>query len=297
MNEQTIHQTTKNIEARLISACNNDCNNDCNNACNNAALEAEILLAHTLGKSRTYLRTYPKQPIDSTTMMQLNRVVTRRINGEPIAYITGHREFWSLDLLINKNTLIPRPETEMLVELALRKIPCKKSLCIADLGTGSGAIALAIANERPNCAIIATDVSEQALTIARKNATRLMLTNIEFYHGSWFEPINNEMFDIIVSNPPYIANNDTHLQKGDLRFEPLSALQSGHDGLNAIRHIIRNAKAYLHREGWVLMEHGYDQRDELIALLKNNDYRNIAWHNDTQNQPRIILGQKKLGQH
>ncbi len=281
MNEQTtLHQITKKIEARLIGACDN------------AALEAEILLAHALRKSRTYLRTYAEQPIDSVTLVQLDALVKRRINGEPIAYITGHREFWSLDLVTNKDTLIPRPETETLVELALQKIPCEKSLHVADLGTGSGAIALAIASERPNCTLIATDVSEQALTIARKNATRLALTNIEFRQGNWFRPVNNEIFDIIVSNPPYIANNDTHLQKGDLRFEPLSALQSGHDGLNAIRHIIQNAKPYLLDGGWVLVEHGYHQRDQLIVLIKNNGYRNIAWHNDTQNQPRVILGQK-----
>ncbi|NOX42552.1 MAG: peptide chain release factor N(5)-glutamine methyltransferase [Gammaproteobacteria bacterium] len=285
MNEQqTIHQTTTNIKTRLTDTCEN--------TYNNATLEAEVLLAHTLGQSRTYLRTYPQQAINSPTIEQLNSIVERRISGEPIAYITGHQEFWSLDLDINKDTLIPRPETETLVTCALEKIPRDKSIRIADIGTGSGAIALAIASERPACTITATDICESALIIAKNNAVRLSLSNLEFHCGNWFEPIQNELFDIVISNPPYIANNDPHLQKGDLRFEPIFALRSGHDGLDAIRHIIRNAKKHLIKDGWLLLEHGYDQRDRLITLLKDNEYSNIIWHNDIQNQARVILAQK-----
>lgn len=270
------------IESRL--AKNVDC----------ASLEAEILLAHTLQQSRTYLRTYPQRVIDSLSMTQFDSLVERRAKGEPIAYITGHREFWSLDLLTDKNTLIPRPETETLVVCALEKIPHKTPSRIAELGTGSGAIALAIASERPDCTINATDICVNALSVAKKNATRLSLKNLRFHSGNWFAPLHNELFDIIISNPPYVANGDPHLQQGDLRYEPSSALKSGHDGLDAIRHIINNAPKHLAKDGWLLLEHGYDQRDNIIALLKENKYRNIAWHNDIQNQARVILGQKSI---
>jgi len=279
----TIQQTTHNTKIRLTGVADN------------ATLESEILLAHTLNKSRTYLRTYPQQLINAQTITQLDTLVERRINGEPIAYITGQREFWSLNLIINKNTLIPRPETETLVELALDKIAPRVSHHIADLGTGSGAIALALASERPNCHFIATDVSEQALHVAEKNAANHALKNIEFRCGNWFEPIANELFDLIVSNPPYIENNDPHLQQGDLRFEPESALQSGKDGLNAIRLLVEQSKKHLLNKGWLIIEHGYQQRDAIIALLNQYNYSNISCYNDIQNLPRVILGQIVLG--
>jgi len=281
MNEVSIQHATKKTESLLLE------NVEC------AALEATILLAYTLKQSQTYLRTYPQEIINPIALQQFNELVARRIKGEPIAYITGHREFWSLDLLTNKDTLIPRPETELLIEIALKKIPCNKSLCIADLGTGSGAIALAIASERPDCTITATDVSENALIIAKKNAARLSINNINFLHGHWLEPLNNNKFDIIISNPPYIANNDPHLQQGDLRFEPLSALTSGHDGLDAIKNIIKEAQNNLLESGCLLLEHGYDQRDRVIALLKENKYNEITWHDDLQNQPRVVHGRIK----
>lgn len=275
MKNTSIEQTLKDGEHSLkeqydSSALDNSPDNQIN-----ARLEAEILLAHILKKSRTYLRTYPQQIIDSPTLGQFDKLITRRIKGEPVAYITGQREFWSMELITNKETLIPRPETELLVELALEKISQENAKHIAEIGTGTGAIALAIAREKPDCTVIATDISENALAIAKQNASRYSLNNLQFHCGNWFEPIANETFDIIISNPPYVAKNDPHLQQGDLRFEPLIALESGFDGLDAIRHLILNGQSKLAKGGWLLMEHGYDQREKIISLLNDAGYANL----------------------
>ena len=207
--------------------------------------------------------------------------------GEPIAYITGSREFFSLDLVVTPDVLIPRPETELLVELALEKIPREAVVQIADLGTGSGAIALAIAHERPNAQVLATDASAAALDVARGNAQRLGLMNVEFAQGEWCAALGDRVFNIIVSNPPYIAVGDAHLREGDLRFEPPLALSSGADGLDAIRTIARDARRHLVRGGWLLFEHGYDQGQPVREIFAANGYADAMTAHDLEGRDRI----------
>jgi release factor glutamine methyltransferase len=218
-------------------------------------------------------------------------MIQRRQTGEPIAYITGQREFWSMELEVNQDTLIPRPETEVLVELALEKIPISAKVRIADLGTGSGAIALAIAKERPECQVIAIDQSANALETARANAKKHGIENVEFRCGNWFEPIRSESFDIIVSNPPYVEENDPHLDQGDLRFEPQRALTAGLDGMDAIRHIVDLSRTVLKNQGWILLEHGYNQGPRIKQLLTQLGYQNVTIHCDLGGLARVAIGQ------
>lgn len=257
----------------------------------NAKLEAEILLAFVLEKPRTYLYTWPEQSLHAQQLNRYEQLVNRRNQGEPIAYITGQREFWGLTLQVSPATLIPRHETERLVELALQKIPQHGSCTIADLGTGSGAIAIAIASERPHCKLMATDISEQALVIARANAEQHGINNITFLHGNWYEPLATHKFDLIVSNPPYVAEHDPHLQQADLRFEPSQALRAGENGLQDIRHIIKNTARFLKPQGWLLVEHGFDQAPEVLELLAVNGFSNILCHQDYAQRERASQGQ------
>lgn len=293
MKNASIEQTLKDSEQVLKEQYNFSTLDKPPDAQINARMEAEVLLAFTLKKSRTYLRTYPQQGIDPAVLGQFDKLIARRTKGEPVAYITGQREFWSMELITNEETLIPRPETELLVELALEKISQKNATHIAEIGTGTGAIALAIAREKPDCTVIAIDISQNALNVAKQNATRYALNNLHFHCGSWFEPVANDTFDIIISNPPYVAEDDPHLQQGDLRFEPLIALESGPDGLDAIRHLILKGQNRLAKGGWLLMEHGYDQREKIITLLHDAGYTNLSWHDDIYKLPRVILGQKE----
>jgi release factor glutamine methyltransferase len=244
----------------------------------NPALEAELLLARVLNVPRGKLRLRPDQPLTPAQYAQLDDLVARRAQGEPSAYLTGARGFWSLDLQVTPDVLIPRPETELLVELALQKIPADAAWRVADLGTGSGAIALAIATERRRCHIIATDISPAALEVARANAKRLAIRNVEFRLGDWFEALPGERFDMIVSNPPYVADGDPHLS--DLRFEPQLALVAGAEGLRCLREIAEQAGARLIKNGWLLLEHGYDQAPAMAELLAALGYRNIQDHPD-----------------
>jgi len=233
------------------------------------AREVELLLGHALGKARAWLYAHADDALDGDSALRFHALLVRRAAGEPIAYIVGRREFWSLDLSVNPDVLIPRPETELLVELALPRIPQNVQMNIADLGTGSGAIALAIARERPRARVLATDASTTALALARENAARLDIGNVEFAQGDWCAALGGRRFDLLVSNPPYIAQADPHLQRGDLRFEPRAALASGADGLDAIHSIIAAAPAHLQPHGWLLFEHGHDQgaaARELLAL-------------------------------
>ena len=255
-------------------------------------LEAEILLAHALGQPRTYLYAWPERSLVSDILSPFKDWLARRISGEPLAYIIGQREFWSLKLTVTADTLIPRPETELLVEKALEKIPTDVKLSIADLGTGSGAIALALAKERPRCMITATDLSTEALEIAQKNAHTLGLNTISFIVGDWLTPLHRLNFDIIVSNPPYVASHDPHLSRGDPRYEPPLALQGGHDGLKAIEKIASQAKNHLNPTGWLLLEHSYDQGESVTTLLNSYGYHNIYDHQDYGRQPRVIVAQK-----
>jgi release factor glutamine methyltransferase len=215
-----------------------------------------------------------------------------RLRGEPLAYLVGQREFWSLPLRITPATLIPRPETELLVELALERLPYDAPLQVADLGTGSGAIALAIASERPNTKIVATDISAKALTVAKYNARKLKIYNVMFRQGNWCKPLANERFALIVCNPPYLANDDPHLCQGGLRFEPPLALLAGYDGLRAISAIVPQAIAHLQSGGWLLLEHGYDQCEKVSALLQENGFIETTQHQDAANINRVSIGRR-----
>ena len=258
-----------------------------NSISDTAQLDCELLLAKVLNKSRSYLYAWPDKELTQQQLKSFNALLERRKSGEPVAHILGEREFWSLNLKVTKDTLIPRPDTEKLVELALELIPVDKPWHILDLGTGSGAIAIAIASERPQCHIIATDQSEEALMVAKENANVHSLDNIEFIQSNWFENIPAQTFNLVVSNPPYVCDNDPHLSQGDVRFEPLSALTSGIDGLNDIRIIIKESTAYLSQPGVILIEHGFDQAPAVQTILEDNGYYDIKNVKDYGRQPRV----------
>ena len=253
--------------------------------------DVEILLAHVLQKDRAWLHTWPDKILNHEQLQTFTRLIERRLQGEPVAYLTGKRGFWTLDLQVNRATLIPRPETELLVEQALLHQPQNQPCQVLDLGTGSGAIALAIASERPSSQVTAIEISADALAVAQANAKRLGIKNIQFLHGNWFEPLQKQCFDLIVSNPPYIACHDPHLQQGDVRHEPATALVSGEDGLDAIRIIIGQAAEYLKKDAWLLFEHGYDQADAIAKLLKKKHYKNITQVRDLAGHVRVSGGQ------
>ena len=253
-------------------------------------LDAEVLLCHVLAHPRSYLYTWPERELDSNQQRLLEQLAARRRQGEPIAHILGEREFWSLPLTIIPATLIPRPETELLVEAVLARIPVDTLWRIADLGTGSGAIALALASERPACRITAVERSSEALAVARGNAERLGLENIDFLAGNWFEPLAGRRFEMIVANPPYIRADDPHLQQGDVRFEPRMALASGVDGLDDIRLLIAQAGGYLCPPGWLLLEHGHDQGRAVQTLLREAGYREVDDLPDLAGHGRVAVG-------
>ncbi len=255
-------------------------------------LEAEILLAHVLGKSRTWLRTWPEHVPSTGQQRRFHELLARRAAGEPVAHLTGERDFWDMTLRVTPDTLIPRPETERLVELALERIPQEADWRIADLGTGSGAIALALARERPACHVIATDLSADALRVARGNAENLGVGNLEFRHGPWLAPLAGEKLSLIASNPPYVHPDDPHLTRGDLRFEPASALGSAPDGLRDIREIAHAARAHLMPGGWLLLEHGYDQGPAVRDILAIQGYGELATHTDLSGHERVTLGRR-----
>ena len=254
-------------------------------------LEAEALLAYLLNKDRSYLRGWPDKELTEQQQAQFTLLVERRYQNEPLAYITGQREFWSLTLNVTPATLIPRPETELLVEKALDHIPVESSWRIADLGTGSGAIALALASERRNCQLFATDISSAALKVATGNAQRLNLHNIHLCQGSWCEALPPLLFHMIVSNPPYIGENDPHLLEEGLLFEPHAALSPGGDSLAAIRTIIQQTKKLLCSPGWLLLEHGFDQGEAVRRLLSHCDYSGITTYQDLAGHERLTMAQ------
>jgi release factor glutamine methyltransferase len=255
-------------------------------------LDAEVLAMYVTGLPRTGLITRAGDALSPEQEARLQSLVERRTQGEPIAYLTGTREFWSLELAVTPDVLIPRPETELLVEQALARIPPDAAWQIADLGTGSGAIALAIASERRRCRIVATDASEAALDVARTNARRLGIGNVEFRHGEWFAPLTGLAFDLIASNPPYIAATDPHLAQGDVRFEPHSALVSGPDGLDAIRRIAAQSPAHLVTGGWLLLEHGYDQAAAVQSILRTSGLTDVASVADLAGHGRVTAGRR-----
>jgi len=256
-----------------------------------AKIDVFALLCFVLGKTTSYLYTWPDKQLSSSQLNQFHQLLARRLQGEPIAYLTGEREFWSLPLKVSPATLIPRPDTECLVEIALEKIRHKKAPSILDLGTGTGAIALALASELPQANIIGIDLNEEATQLAKTNAQNLSLNQCQFLTGNWFAPLTNEKFDLIVSNPPYIDKEDPHLDQGDVRFEPLTALVAPHQGLADIEHIVLSARSFLHKQAYLLIEHGYNQKNAVQHIFHHHHYTGIATYKDYGNNDRVTLGQ------
>lgn len=256
------------------------------------AHEAPLLLAHVLGRSAAWLYAHGDDPVAQADARRFHELVERRAAGEPVAYLTGRRGFWTLDLAVSPETLIPRPETERLVELALERVPEGVPTRLLDLGTGSGAIALALARERPAADVTATDRSAGALEVARRNALEHGIANVEFLQGDWFAPVAGMRFDLIASNPPYIAATDAHLARGDLRFEPATALASGEDGLDALRAIAAGAPAHLRPGGWLLVEHGLEQGAQVRALLAAAGLEQVETTRDLEDRDRVTLGRQ-----
>lgn len=252
-------------------------------------LDLQLLLCHALECSSAWLMTWPERFPNAAQQARFEALLERRIAGEPIAYILGIQGFWSLDLKVSNATLIPRPETEMLVEMAL-KLNLPSGAHALDLGTGSGAIALALASERPEWQFIAVDSQESALAIAEQNRGRFGLQNVEFCCGDWYAPVAAKRFELIISNPPYIDSLDDHLKRGDVRYEPRSALVSSGAGLDDLRHIIGRAPAFLTRSGWLLTEHSFDQAADVRELFSQAGFQQIASHCDLNSVERITLG-------
>lgn len=254
-----------------------------------AKLDAEWLLAAALGKPASYLRTWPERDVPADCEARFAADLERRRRGEPVAYILGRQGFWSLELEVAPHTLIPRPDTELLVETALQLLP-STAVEVLDLGTGTGAIALALAHERPTWRVTGVDRIAEAVDLARRNAQRLRLDNAVFCESRWFSALGEQRFALIVSNPPYIRARDPHLQEGDVRFEPSSALVAGDDGLDDIRQIIASAPNHLLSEGWLLLEHGYDQAPAVRELLAESGFVDVQSRRDFGGHERISLG-------
>ncbi len=255
-----------------------------------AAIDVRLLLQHSLKVDHAWLIGHINDELTDAQSESLQQLLLRRLNGEPIAYILGMREFYGLPLQTTPATLIPRPDTETLVEAALDKLPDNQNLKVLDLGTGTGAIALAIAKNRAQSQVTAVDFSHEALSVAKENAQNLDLARVRLLQSDWFLNLQGEKFDVIVSNPPYIAENDAHLTQGDLRFEPLTALASGKDGLDDIRLIIQAAPSYLNLHGWLMLEHGYDQAEKVAELLRLHGFEQISHAPDLSGTLRVTLG-------
>ncbi|QGY29548.1 peptide chain release factor N(5)-glutamine methyltransferase [Pantoea cypripedii] len=252
--------------------------------------DAEILLAFVTGKSRSWLVAFDDAPLDDIQLQQLETLLARRAQGEPVAHLVGEREFWSLPLRVSDVTLIPRPDTEILVEQALAHLPAA-AVTVLDLGTGTGAIALALASERPDCQVYGCDRIAAAVALAQENAQRLHISNAKFFLSHWFTALPPQRFDLIVSNPPYIDATDEHLQQGDVRFEPLSALVADDAGLADLRAIIASAPDWLMSGGWLLLEHGWQQGEAVRQLLVQHGYQGVNTVDDYGGNPRVTLGQ------
>jgi len=258
-------------------------------------LEAELLLEYVTGLSRTNFRAMPERELPANAGWSFQQLVKRRSQGEPVAYIRQQQEFWSLLLEVNPAVLIPRPETELVVERALTHIDKSQAARIADLGTGSGAIAVAIASERPSATVVAVDASKEALEIASRNIGRLQLTNVSLLHGSWFAPVAGRRFDLIATNPPYIGQDDPDLAPDVRRHEPMMALISGVTGFEALDLIIREAPMHLESGGWLVMEHGWKQADAVRQRLVSQGFVHVRSHADLAGHERVTEGQYGSG--
>lgn len=257
-----------------------------------ARLETELLMMEVLGRSRAELYARPELPVDASALARFQRLIRRRRAGEPVAYILGRREFWSLELEVTPATLIPRPETEHVVELSLGLLPADDACRIVDLGTGCGAIALALAKERPGWHVTATDESPSALAVASANARRLGLHNVSLALGDWGKALKDDSFELIVSNPPYVPSGDPHLREGDLRFEPRQALVGGKDGLVSLRRVVADARRRLCRGGWLVLEHGHDQAGDVVRLLEAAGFRDVTHRRDLAGHLRVTAGRR-----
>ncbi len=276
---QSIEQALKSATAKLTEGGKES-----------PSLDAAVLLCHVLEKPRSYLLTWPEKVLEQTQQEQFEALIERRLTGEPVAYIIGEREFWSLPLKVSPSTLIPRPDTERLVEVALDKTYGQTGP-ILDLGTGTGAIALALASEMPQRQVIGIDLKQDAKELAEFNAAQLNIRNVTFSQGSWFEPVAlGTKFALIVSNPPYIDEKDPHLVQGDVRFEPKSALVADENGLADIRHISDLARLYLEQGGWLAFEHGYDQGQAVRDIMNSFGYQQVITEKDYGGNDRVTLG-------
>lgn len=253
-------------------------------------VDVQELLCHVLNCAPSYLLTWPERMLTARQWQDFSELVSERINGHPLAYLTGHRGFWSLDLEVSAETLIPRPETELMVELAL-DLPLAKNASVLDLGTGTGAIALALASEEFEWQVTAVDFKPEIIELANRNKQRNQIQNAKFIQSSWFANLTEQTFQLIVSNPPYVENHSPWLEQGDVRFEPLSALTSGDDGLDDIRHIIQQTPLHLESQGWLMLEHGFEQAEAIQALLAQRGFVNVATTQDLAGLDRITSGQ------
>jgi release factor glutamine methyltransferase len=278
------------VECQTIKSAVKDATERLSTVSDAARLEAELLLARAINMPRSFVFAHPEDELDDASLQRLNDTVARRLAGEPMAYITGTREFWSMELAVSPATLVPRPETEITVDVALRGIPRDAEWDILDLGTGSGAIALAVGRERQLCNITAVDVSEDALAVARENANRHSIANVEFLHGDWTRPVAGRTFQVIVSNPPYVRADDEALER--LTAEPLTALAAGEHGLDAIEVIAKDCQAIIADDGALVIEHGAEQEQAVAELLMARGWANIRCHKDYSGLPRVTSAQK-----
>ncbi len=257
-----------------------------------ANLDAQILLSYILNCNRAHLIAWPEKELSLQQIDSFQELIKQRQQGSPVAHLTGQREFWSLNFKVNNSTLIPRPETETLIEFILDKFGEKKELTVLDMGTGTGAIAITLSSEKPDWKITASDISTAAITLAKENSIILNTKNITFLQSDWFTKIPQQTFDLIVSNPPYISIDDPHLAEGDIRFEPKSALTSGKTGMDDIDHLCLQAQNYLAKNGWLIVEHGYNQKSVVADCFTRNEYKNVSQRNDLAGHCRMTAGNK-----